>query len=63
MNRPFGKRGRKAANHDTMGDFIEAEDRLADIDRKRTPLDESRFGSQDVIGRLVQIYHDTMYPK
>ena len=26
-------------------------------------LDEVKFGSQDVIRRLVQIYHDTMYPK
>lgn len=63
INRPLRKRGRRKPSQSAAGDSIEAGNGSTARRSKTKPLDESKFGSQDVIRRLVQIYHDTMYPK
>lgn len=49
--------------HNTVGTSIDVGEPSVARRRKTKPLDEAKFGSQDIIRRLVQIYHDTMYPK
>lgn len=64
VNRPLRKRGRRKLTGDnTVGTSTEVRDQPMDRRYKTKPLDETKFGSQDIIRRLVQIYHDTMYPK
>jgi hypothetical protein len=67
-SRPFRRGGRKLTpqNKGTRGAVrtsIEVEDLPVDRQSKEAPLDDSKFGLQNLIRRLVQIYHDTMYPK
>jgi hypothetical protein len=67
-SRPFRRGGRKLTpqSKGTRGAVrtsIEVEDLPVDRQSKEAPLDDSKFGLQNLIRRLVQIYQDTMYPK
>lgn len=63
ITRPLRKRGRKISKNTTAKFPTVVEHVPIAKYRKMNVLDESKFGSQNTIRRLVRIYHDTMYPK